>query len=383
MRNKPFFRSFICAFLILLTLAACAGLGRGSGVPRIESPYSSVDWQSYGQYKTALHVHTTNSDGRSPFNRVVELYYEQDFDLLAITDHNQVTRDWISVRNGLTQERFEEITRGEGRTGRGMQIIPNTNEQTIQLFIPPIINDHVNTFLTNWSWTSGNTIRDILKAVEEQGGLSFINHPGMNATGAAPSVDLVRGEQVANNDFWISRYTDLFMEFSTLGFEIINCFDHVTGSDRIFWDNVLARTIPQGRYVWGFATDDSHRDSEIGKAFSMLLMPENTLENFREAMLSGSFYAVATTARRELGESFEASGPVPRILSIDINEAVGSISINAENYDRIDWIADGKVITNGSTIRLGSHRRAIGSYVRANIIGPGGIVFTQPFGVFW
>ena len=111
MRIKLFFRSFICALFILLTLAACVGLSRSSGIPQIISPYSNIDWQSYGQYKAALHVHTTNSDGRSPFNHVVELYYEQDFDLLAITDHNQVTADWTSVRNGLTPERFEGIKR--------------------------------------------------------------------------------------------------------------------------------------------------------------------------------------------------------------------------------------------------------------------------------
>ena len=267
-------------------------------------------------------------------------------------------------------------------------MIPHTNEQTLTF---SRIREHVNTFFTNWNWTTSDTyftpsdtLIDIFEAVEEHGGLSFINHPGMTAVGIPGlAVDLVRGDQFANDDFWVSRYTDLFMEFSTLGFEIINCFDHVTGSDRIFWDNVLARTIPQGRYVWGFATDDSHSDREIGRAFSVILMPENNLENFREAVMSGSFYAVATTARRELGVSFAASGPVPRILSIDINEAVGSISINAENYDRIDWIADGRLIANGSSIILGSHRRAIGSYVRANIIGPGGIVFTQPFGIFW
>ena len=100
-------------------------------------------------------------------------------------------------------------------------------------------------------------------------------------------------------------------------------------------------------------------------------------------MLSGNFYAVARIAERELGTSFIGSGPVPVITDIIVDNNIMNITINAENNNKIDWISNGKIIAHGNTIMLESHKNRLGSYIRANIIGPGGIVFTQPFGINW
>jgi hypothetical protein len=162
--------------------------------------------------------------------------------------------------------------------------------------------------------------------------------------------------------------------------EIMNRRDRETYADRILWDNILKVTTQQGRNVWGFSTDDSHSSSpsENGNSYSMLLMPELTEAAARTAMVSGHHYAVAKVSKLELGESFYGDGRFPpTIKSITVNG--GSITITTENITRIDWISDGVVI--GSTTATAStfDETKIGSYLRANLMGPGGIAFTQPF----
>ena len=341
------------------------------GPVTIVSPYSGVNWATYGQYKTSLHMHSTNSDGEFPLSEMLEDHYKKGFDIVAATDHNFLTVDWVSVNNGLTQARFDEISSGEGRSGRGMLQIPYTDEQSQ--------DEDVNTYLTNFNNSPSTSFEECLKQVDKLGGLSQLNHLGQYTGGSKGGL---MGEAASNNEKTIKKYVDLFMKYrSCVGMEIRNAFDDRSQSDRILWDNILARTIPQNRYVWGFSNDDTHDKYGTGWGYNVFVMPENNLENFRSTMMNGNFYAVSKVAKRELGSSFSAKGELPSILSIETDPATGIITINAKNFTKIDWISGNKTLASGKTINLNEHKSLIKSYVRANIIGPGGIAFTQPFGV--
>ncbi|MCL2128057.1 MAG: DUF4886 domain-containing protein, partial [Treponema sp.] len=232
----------------------------------IYSPYAGVDWGAYGQYKAGLHTHTTRSDGLNTLAAMVEEYYSQDYDILAITDHSVLNNSWTETwefpgisyyyhdKDGtedvpLAESRYEEIAGGAGRGGRGMLRIQNTNEQSnneadhLNTYFAPFNNDFsYDTFFIS---PSGN-MKDNIAKTEELGGISHINHPG-RYTG-----------NNSTNPAHIKRYVDLFMEFeSCVGMEIINQTDRYS-NDRILWDNILAVTVPLGRYVWGFSNDDAH-----------------------------------------------------------------------------------------------------------------------------
>lgn len=375
--------SALVILLLLLMIVSCtfaATIDDSNDSPVIiVSAYSGINWQKYGQFKAILHMHTTNSDGAHKANEMLEDCYQKGFDIAAITDHDEMTRNWVSVNNGLTQQRFNEISAGAGRSGRGMLQIPYTVEHSRF--------DHVNSFQTDYtsSGVSIKSMKDTIKRIHDLGGISHINHPGRYTGGDAGGAP---GAAASNNEDNINKYVDIFMEFpSCVGMEIINSTDGDSKSDRILWDNILARTIPQGRFVWGFSNDDAHDKSEIGYSFNVFVMPENTLENFRAAMQAGKFYAVARKSRLELGSSFTGSGPVPAIVSIETDQTAATITITANNCNKIEWISDGKVISSktvtSDTIELETHKDKIGSYIRANISGSGGIVFTQPFGIIW
>ena len=334
----------------------------------IISPYESVNWSSCGQYKAGLHVHTSNSwdvkawFGNTPLSTMIEQHYSIGYDILAITEHSVLTKDWVSAENGLSGSRFAEIATGAGRDGRGMLQIPYTNEQNKD-------TEHINTFFTNYNGPDDGSLKDVLKKVQELGGLSHINHPGKE----------YRGDAV-NDPAVIQKYVDLLIKYSTcMGIEMVSGPDHFL-DQRILWDNMLTQTIPQNRYVWGFANDDSHAPDGIGNSFEIFLMERNTQEHFKRAMYSGGFYAVSKYSKNELGSSFNASGPTPAIKNIVVDqEAV--ITVTAENATKIEWISEGKVVAAGASIDIKNLGAAIGCYVRANISGPGGIAYTQPFGI--
>ena len=365
----------LLAISLTFGFIACNDSDDNSDTLVIVSPYRDVNWQTHGQYKAALHVHTRRSDGNYNFDSVIEDHYEKGYHILTITDHNVVNTDWTSGSNSLTPARYAEITSGAGRAdGRGMIRIPFTNEQSR--------NDHLNSFFADYNNNvSGDTLPSVIEKVADLDGLSFINHPGRYTGGQSGGTT---GENASNNSANINKYVHYFTTYTTcVGMEIINKKDGESASDRILWDNILHRTMPEGRFVWGFSNDDTHYNSDTGFSFNVFVMPANTTENFRSTMLNGNFYAVARVSKRELGSLFVGTGPYPEITNIVTNESALSITITAQHAEDIDWIADGVVIFTGETILLEDHRDDISSYVRANIKGPGGIAFTQPFRVNW
>ena len=347
----------------------------------ITSPYAGVNWNTDGQYKASLHVHTNRSDGDNTLSQMVEEYYSLGFDILAITDHNVVNVDWVSsapVNSGtdvpLTSARYTQISSGSDRGGRKMLMIPNSNENSR--------NEHVNSYLVNFNNASGNSWSNAINSISQvqtRGGISRINHPG-RYTGAHPAHGFL-GLTASNNATTIKKYVDVLLDYdSCTGIEIINKKDGESASDRILWDNILKQSIPQGVNVWAFSDDDSHNAIDAGYSYNVFIMPENTLENFRSTFINGNFYAVALVAKREgVNNTDNRTAPVPVINSISVNNDASSITITAQHHTRIDWIYDNKVITSGNTITLTDHNGKIGCYVRANVIGADGIAFTQAF----
>ena len=73
----------------------------------------------------------------------------------------------------------------------------------------------------------------------------------------------MKKEEASNNPTTVSKYVDLFKKYDSLvGMEIINKKDGDSYSDRILWDNILTKTMPE-RPVWGFSNDDTHSVSAV------------------------------------------------------------------------------------------------------------------------
>ena len=357
--------------------------GKGVRDFTINSPYSSVNWDTYGQYKADFHAHSNESDGSPQPAETVEEHYKKGFDVLALTDHNVMNTTWNRTddptgkgRTYLTDERLQEITYGTDRDGRGMVAIQNSDEQSV--------SDHLNTFFTPFNNKAGATLESNIAKTQELGGICHINHPGRYYGGSNTSG--TNGEDAANNPVNIKKYVDLFMKYDAcVGMEIINKLDGDSYSDRILWDNILQETMPEGRFVWGFSNDDTHSNEATGHSYNMMLMPTNNPVEVRKAMESGAFYASAHVAKREgytiTDHSIINDYQPPVITNIEVDQDEDTITIEGDLYHTIEWIADGEVIATGNTIDLNDYEGKVHSYVRAQLKGDEGISFTQPFGI--
>ena len=377
----------------------------------INNPYAKVDWETFGQYKGAFHVHTTNSDGGASRAETVEDHYAKGYNILVIADHNFLTPSWDEPgyahspsrnRPGLegvgmlTAERRAEIEAGVGRNnGKGMIGIPHSNEQSAVDHIITMWADFCNT--SREDMAAEQKVTETLERTKSLGGLSLLSHPGRYTGGR--NEDLAVGAAASNDPKKVKKYVDLFLAFphSLLGMEIMNRLDNETRSDRILWDNILKQTMPKGKSIWGFSNDDSHGMAQTGFNFNVLLLPELTVDATRKALEAGAFYAVAHVDRRlevnhldRAGNAMRSGGnasvaylytemTAPSIVSIVV--AGNSITLNGADYDYIGWVADGVEIARGNTINLNDHSDKVNSYIRAHIVGKGGVAFTQPFGI--
>ena len=159
---------------VMLSVLRCKMIKSETGSVSINSPYEGIDWSSFGQYKAALHVHSTNSYGDVnavvSLTQMIEHHYGRDYDILAVTEHNYTTVDWVNDMNGVTQERLNEITSGTGRSGRGMLRIPLTNEQS------EIDGgrEHLGSFFIDYNNKPGATLEETINTVQQMGGISII-----------------------------------------------------------------------------------------------------------------------------------------------------------------------------------------------------------------
>lgn len=354
----------------------------------ITSPYDDVDWDNWKQYKSQLHTHTLYSDGTADIKDVVEEYYAQDYDVLAVTDHGVVNKGWNKVPEVLdligynqyindfkpmSQERYEEITiHGTGRDGRPMLDVP----QGIEMNALVIRKNHVNGFFADYGQGILGVEEDyetVIAGTDAAGGITFINHPG---DFIAANKENGRAEDYNQ----LKVFIDPLLKYdSCVGIEIFNLRDTTDRADRILWDTILQYTIPEGKNVWGFSNDDSHALDDIGVTQEMMLMPELSNKALRTAMENGTFFACSKYARYEMGEEFVGTGDYAKIQEVIVDDDNDTISVVASNYDVIEWIADGEIIATGETLSLTENSDKIGCYVRFQIKNEGGIVCSQPF----
>ncbi|HCS74038.1 MAG TPA: hypothetical protein DIW17_09200 [Clostridiales bacterium] len=357
----------------------------------IINPYENVDWNTCGQYKANFHAHSSNSDGSKLTRDMVEDHYAKGYNILAVTDHNYLTTSWDKTATGsIKTERKAAIEAGIGRDGRAMIGIDNSNEQSH--------SDHINSFFASFNNTSGATMANTIQSVEELGGITHINHPGRYTGGSRGGM---KGRAASSNPDTVKKYADLFSAYnSCVGMEIVNKIDNQTRSDRVLWDNILIEMMPRGRFVWGFANDDTHSPNATGYAWNVMLLPSLSQSETRISMETGTFYAVSRVSRPDgintslpNGDNMPGSGnsstlylleqSTPSISNITVSQTDDaiSISISGADYDLIEWIADGKIIATGNTLHVHDYQDQINSYVRAQLRSETGIAFTQPFGI--
>lgn len=373
----------------------------------ITNPYEDIAGllgDDSNHYKTNLHTHSTISDADEDFDIMIKGYYDRDFDILGFADHGVIGKEWNQKPTQLplylyqyiignkvtklTDREYADILSGayisETRTKeRGMQCVPTG----IELNMLTLTKSHVNGYFCDFGEGDigfENGFEYAVKGVDRAGGISVINHPGDWLESAG---DFSRAKDPDN----VRLFGDIFNKYgSCVGMEVLNENDSPTKADRILWDEILQYVIPRGeRNVWGFSNSDAHNVNHIDTSFMDFIMPEYSLDNVKDCMENGKFFAIGRRAHPELGDDFVGTGEYPVVTAIDVDEENDTITVTGKNADTIQWIANGEIIeettarnadgTITSVIRLREHSDEITCYVRFQLLGAGGICIAQPF----
>lgn len=408
MKNAKKVLSILLSAIMLMQFAVIGFAGDADYT--IVSPYEDVIWEgdgAWGAYKGTIHSHTTYSDADDTLPVMVKEYYNQDYDFLAIADHGITGVDWdeepetqilytyqLLIDNPyehLTTEEYEQFKNGTyplyDGTVRNKKIVPVLGANEFNNL--SLTKNHVNGFFLPADKGNGfpgmeNEIgyEQAVKYIDENGGLSHINHPG-------DWLDTNSNHDAVNEPENIKFFGDLILKYdSCLGTEVFNERNGTTGYDRILWDNLLMYCLPYGKNIIGFSNTDAHHTGTVDSSFSVFMMKDNTVENIKETMQSGAFFMITRIIRandtigpeKDIDVANEGL-PYPMFTSLTVDGH--KITATAKDATEIRWIANGEIISksaiNGAvTLDLDTVDGAEDyQYVRAEIYGEGGLCISQ------
>ncbi len=300
------------------------------------------------------------------------------------------------------------------------------------------INAHVNAWFADYNRVMLSDYDDAIINVDKAGGVSVINHPGEYTQAR---YELYQ-EDAYNTDNWAyNYYINKFYGYidkydSCIGIDINSKGDGRTRYDRKLWDIMLTKAAQEGSTVTAIATSDAHQLDKIDTGSLVVLATDKTSAAVKNALLNGEVLPQSTcicnrdeldqiakaiktlygetalynelstlvaeydAEREEIenssddgnvgvgfsalnDEGYHSTGIRPVIKSIAVDDAEDTITINSENALIIRWISDGKLIAttkaDGTAFDLNDYEDQIKGYVRAEIFGEGGIVYTEGF----
>ncbi len=300
------------------------------------------------------------------------------------------------------------------------------------------VNAHVNSWFAEFNCNLPSDYRNAIVGVDKAGGLSVINHPGEYTQAR---YELYQ-EDAYNMDNWsYNYYINKFYGYidkydSCIGIDINSKGDGRTRYDRKLWDIMLAKAAEKGTTVTAIATSDAHQLDKIDTGSLIVLAEAKTTENVKKALLNGEVLPQSTCVhnrdelaqiadgiktfygetelykelvdivarydaeREEIAnssddgqvgerytalddEGFLATETRPVINSITVDDNEDTITIDADNALIIRWISDGKLIAttkaDDKAFDLNDYEDEIKGYVRAEVFGEGGVIYTEGF----
>ncbi len=370
------------SFLILF-LSACSNRTERE----FWSPYQDVNWAEIGYYDSEFHTHPGLGNEQYDPHQTIDRYHEEGYRILTLAGHDyDIPGDYINSIYPWTNlsEIYETIKHVQSpsiwndQTYEEMANEPYQDRDPVALGMVSVEGvelsaPHHMVSLFNSLTSGGPTEAETLQKITDLGGIVYFAHPGRYV------------DRWGLTAHW---YVDMYLRFDVLiGQAVYNRVDNHPG-DREFFDKIV-HILGHERPVWLFGEDDMHRETTLGWNRDVIL-----IENFRPGSLhpeiqDGSARDVYHALRNGHSWLWKPSEQYNKrafnITNVTFTGNRVTLTIDDQSkVKEIRWVSHNPNTGISETVHYGnsiseSNVPAWGKFVRAEIEGGEGTIFTQPF----
>lgn len=349
------------------------------------SPYNDLNWAEIGYYDAMFHTHPGLGDEQYEPHQTIDRYYDEGYKILTIAGHDYDIPDeiesiypWVELSQIYEKIKDVENPTEDNKTYGEMASEPYENRDPVGLDMVSVegcevSGPHHMISLFNSMTNGENTERESLELIEELGGLVYFAHPGRYV------------ERWGLTEYW---YADMYKRFDCLiGQSVYNGIDKYP-EDRFFYDKVV-HVLGSDRPIWLFGEDDMHQETTLGWNRNVVLLENFEPGSFHPAIQDGSVNDVKEALQKGYYYLWKPSEQYNKrtfnISNIEISDEKVRIEIDdSESVKKISWltynpsISETVVLHNGNSISV-KNIPDYSRFVRAEIEGEDGTIYTQPF----
>ncbi|WP_372635462.1 hypothetical protein [Fodinibius sp.] len=365
-----------------------AGYADGNSDRKFWSPYEDLNWSEIGHYDSEFHTHPNMGDygGHDP-HQTVDRYHEEGYKILTLAEHSShIPHDHMNTIYPWTElsqiyERIKDVTHegADGQTYAEIHNEPWEDRDPVELGMVSVEGNelsghhHTISVFNLWSGHVDDEL-DSFDKIEELGGFAYFAHPGRYV------------ERLGLTAHW---YVDLYLRYDILiGQSVYNREDNHPG-DRAFYDKIQHILGGAERPIWLYGEDDMHTERTLGWNRDVIL-----LENFRPGSLhpdiqDGSAPDVMKALQNGYSYLWKPSEQYNKrafnITDVEVEDHRVTLTVdNDDLVNEIRWRTHNPDTDDTETVHRGfsiseSDVPDNSLFVRAEIEGSEGTIYTQPF----
>ena len=369
-------------FAILFLISACSGKPESY----IWSPYQDLNWEKIGHYDSEFHTHPGLGDEQYDPHQTIDRYHAEGYQILALAGHDyDIPSDHINTIYPWTRlaEIYEiikdiENSTEDNKTYGQMANEPYQNRDPVALNMISVEGCEVSAphhivSLFNPLSQGAETEDETFQMIQDMGGIAYFAHPGRYVERWGLTAD------------W---YVEKYLKFHCMiGQSVYNRKDNHPG-DREFYDKIV-HILGHERPIWLFGEDDMHYETTLGWNRDVILLenfrpgsmhpdtPDGSAPDVKKALINGYTYLWKP--------SEQYNKRAFNIVDVKFHRsAVKLIFDNPEEVNEIVWKTHNPDSHKTETIHWGhsislSDIPEFSKFVRAEIAGDKGTIYTQPF----
>ncbi|ASB48599.1 hypothetical protein [Alkalitalea saponilacus] len=350
------------------------------------SPYQDLNWSKIGHFDSEFHTHPGLGDEEYDPHQTIDRYKEEGYRILALAGHDydipsehiQTIYPWTELSTIYETIKDIENPTEDNKTYGEMANEPFQNRDPVALNMVSIQGCEVSAphhivSLFNPLSEGAETEDETFQIIQELGGIAYFAHPGRYV------------ERLGLTAEW---YVDMYRKYDMLiGQSVFNREDRHP-EDRPFYDKIV-HILGADRPVWLYGEDDMHYEKTLGWNRDVILLESFEPGSMHPDIQNGSAPDVKIALQKGYSYLWKPSQQYNKraFNIVDIEFGATSIQLSFDNENQVDevrWLTHNPGTEETEAIHFGSSvsMSAVPSYarfVRAEIKGSAGTIYTQPF----